>query len=120
LGEPGIAQIVVEALRHHHERNVEVLAYCVMPDHVHVLIAFRSKGVSLSRWVGDLKRWVSRRASSDLAEDLQWQPSFYEHVVRSDEDAVVLARYILSNPVRAGLVEDWRNFPWSGSFAWQL
>jgi putative transposase len=120
LAEPETARLIVEALKFHHGRKAEVLAYCVMPDHFHVLVAFRVEGVALSRWVGDFKRWVGRRARLELGVQLEWQPSFFEHVVRKDEDLLVIARYILANPVRAGLVQDWKTYPWSGSLAWRL
>ncbi|MGB7814803.1 MAG: hypothetical protein WBL28_00460 [Methylotenera sp.] len=34
-----------------------------------------------------------------------WQPGFYDHAIRKDEDIVAIARYIIANPIRAGLVK---------------
>jgi len=105
---------VLAALHHHHARTAEILTFCVMPDHVHLLVSFRVEGTTLSRWVGDLKRWLARQLR------VKWQPGFYEHVVRKDEDLRVIAEYILANPVRAGLAADWRQHRRAGSLAWDL
>jgi REP element-mobilizing transposase RayT len=42
-----------------------------------------------------------------------WQRSFYDHPLRKDEDLLKVAEYIIYNPVRKGLVEDWRDYPFS-------
>jgi REP element-mobilizing transposase RayT len=114
------AQMVVEALRFRHDQSAEILAFCVMPDHVHLLLSLRRHGQPLSRWVGDLKRWIVRRAMTELGRELAWQPNFFEHVLRDCEDVTTIARYILQNPVRLGLVARWQDYPWCGSLAWQL
>ena len=112
--------MVVEALRFRHDRSAEILAFCVMPDHVHLLLSLRRHGQPLSRWVGDLKRWIVRQARTGVGRDLAWQPNFFEYVVRESADVTTIARYILQNPVRQGLVARWQDYPWCGSLAWQL
>jgi len=52
--------------------------------------------------------------------DILWQRSYYEHVLRRDEDAKEVARYILNNPVRAGFVQDFQNYPYAGSSLFDL
>ena len=47
-----------------------------------------------------------------------WQESFYDHALRKEESLRRVAGYIWDNPVRAGLVEDPLDYPWSGSAAW--
>jgi putative transposase len=113
------AKIVVDALRYHHETTAHVLAFCVMPDHVHVLLSLRSQARSLSRWVGDVKRWVTRQ-TAEHGLGLVWQKGFFERVLRSNEDVLITARYIVENPVRAGLIIDARDYEWGGSFEWNL
>jgi hypothetical protein len=44
-----------------------------------------------------------------------WQDGYYDRILRNDEQTIVVARYILENPVRAGLVTDFREYPFSGS-----
>jgi putative transposase len=90
-----------------------------MPDHVHVLLSLRSQARSLSRWVGDVKRWVTRQIA-EHGLGLVWQKGFFERVLRSNEDVLITARYIVENPVRAGLIIDARDYEWGGSFEWNL
>ena len=45
-----------------------------------------------------------------------WQENYYEHILRKDEDTISVVKYILNNPVRKGLVEDYREYFYSGSF----
>ncbi len=45
-----------------------------------------------------------------------WQINYYEHVLRKSEDTIVVARYIFHNPVRKGLVDDYRDYKYLGSF----
>jgi hypothetical protein len=49
-----------------------------------------------------------------------WHKSYHDHVVRSEEDLLQIAEYILGNPVRAGLVESAAEYPFSGSLVWGL
>jgi len=48
-----------------------------------------------------------------------WQPSFYDHVLRNDEDLPAVARYILNNPVRKGLVDHYTEYVFSGSLVFK-
>jgi len=49
-----------------------------------------------------------------------WHLSYYDHVIRNDEEIKTAARYILENPVRKGLVKDFRGYPFSGSFEFDI
>jgi REP element-mobilizing transposase RayT len=104
FADPGLADLTVEAFRFRHGQSAEIFAFCVMPDHVHVLLSLLRPGVALSRWVGDMKRWVSHEAQAGAARGFKWQPNFFEHVVRRSEELSAVAQYILHNPVRQGLV----------------
>ena len=112
--------MIVAALRYYHGRAVEVLAYCVMPDHVHLLVSLAAEGKPLAGWIADLKRWTAQQARRSGQDILRWQPGFFEHVVRKNEDVAEIALYVLANPVRADLCLDWREYRWSGSLAWEL
>jgi REP-associated tyrosine transposase len=120
LATPPVADLVVDALHFRHGRSAQVLAYCVMPDHLHLLLALLKEGVALSRWVADLKRWTVREAKEEAHAQLVWQANFYEHIVRKDEELATVARYILENPVRKGLAARWQEYGWCGSMAWRM
>jgi hypothetical protein len=49
-----------------------------------------------------------------------WQRYGYDHILRDDEKSIVVARYILNNPIRAGLVKRIEDYPYCGSLEWSL
>jgi len=87
-------------------------AYCFMPDHLHLLVS-SSDDSSLTDFVRHFKQLSGHRYKREHGARL-WQISYYDHVLRRDEDLLALARYIWDNPVRAGLVQDRSEYPFSG------
>jgi REP element-mobilizing transposase RayT len=89
-----------------------LLAWVLMPDHWHGLIQL-GDGDSLSGLVRQLKASSARRvrqAREDIAR--VWGPGFHDRALRRDDDLVDMARYLVLNPVRAGLVCRCRDYPW--------
>jgi len=102
---------VVAALRAIDAKGMaQTLAYVVMPDHLHWLLAL-GDGATLGRVVGLAKgrsaRSVNRlrQARDEPAITPLWQAGYHDHAVRQDEDVRELARYVIANPIRAGLVK---------------
>ena len=91
----------------------ELLAYCLMPDHLHLLASPENSGVSVSEFVRHFKSRTAFRFKSAKNGKL-WQRGFYDHVVRKSEDLQTVANYIIHNPVRKGLVETPDKYPYSG------
>ena len=87
-------------------------AYCFMPDHLHLLVCGED-GSPLPDFVRHFKQLSGYRYKREHGAQL-WQISYYDHVLRRDEDLLALARYIWDNPVRAGLVQDRSEYPFSG------
>lgn len=98
--------------------GVEVYAYCVMPDHIHLLLA-ASPLCDIPMFVGQFKNLVQRFAWLSGVQGTFWQRSFWDHFLRADEDLEQVLAYVLNNPVRYGLVEDRRDYPYSGSFVFE-
>ena len=97
--------------------DVVVLAYCVMPDHVHLLIRVPA-GTSAIEFVKSVKQQSGFHLKQKLGVGI-WQKSSYDHIVRREEDIASVAAYILQNPLRAGLVPNSIDYPLSGSFVWE-
>jgi REP element-mobilizing transposase RayT len=95
---------------------VELFVWCLMPDHFHALVAPDKEG-NVVDWVRRFKGRVAADARQQGLRNL-WQRSFHDHVVRVEEAVSDVVSYILANPVRAGLVEDWRKWPHHGSLTW--
>jgi len=88
--------------------------YLFMPDHCHLLIEGKSEESDLWQCVVDFKRKSGYRLTRNHALE-EWQKGFYDHILRQDEDLIRQAKYILGNPLRKGLVEDWKVYPYKGS-----
>ncbi len=99
--------------------STPVHAYCLMPDHVHLLVG-SSSTLSLSRLVQSWKSLCYRERRSAGEFEPFWQRGYFDHVVRQEEDLRAAAQYILDNPVRAGLVADFREYPLCGSLEWTV
>ncbi len=112
FSEPAIAGVVADTWREiisdcHHR----LWAQCVMPDHVHALLEVGSPDISVGDCVGRAKSNCFRKLRASVI--LQWQDRFYDHVLKDGEDPRVQARYIVNNPVRQGLVENWELWPFT-------
>lgn len=97
---------------------MDVLVWCVMPDHVHAVVAPKDGG-NVVEWVRSFKGRVAARARRQGLRNL-WQRSFHDHILRAEEAVADVVSYVLANPVRAELVESWREWPHRGSLAWDL
>jgi putative transposase len=91
-------------------RGTERFAYCLMPDHLHLLLAL-SDG-NLVDLIGGWKRFTGSRLKKEGLDGPFWQRGFYDHALRKEEHVRKVAEYIVDNPVRAGLVESWRDYPY--------
>lgn len=94
--------------------GVSVYAYCVMPDHVHLVIG-RSSRCDLRTFVLRFKRQVQRTAWDGGLRERLWQVSFRGHVVRHPEQLRFVMGEVLENPVRRGLARHWKEYPYAGS-----
>ncbi len=91
--------------------RTEQYAWCLMPDHLHLLISPRRANLSkiLSAW----KSYTGHLLRKEGLEGPCWQRGFYDHALRKEEDVQRAAEYIVNNPLRKGLVENWRDYPFS-------
>ena len=94
--EQGILQIP------NHYKNVAIDKYCVMPDHIHLILSIQCDehgrqvaAPTISTVVGNMKRWVSMQVGRSI-----WQKSFYEHGIRNQKDYDEVWEYIENNPLR--------------------
>ena len=101
------------------ECGVRVYAYCFMPDHLHLLFS-PAAGCDAVRFVQLLKGKSTRVFWASGGEGKLWQRGFYDHILRKDEGLGEVARYILDNPVRKGLVRKASDYPYSGSFVFDI
>ena len=90
-----------------------------MPDHLHVLAEALDDRSDLRVFAWDFKRRAGFAFKRATGEPL-WQEGFYDRVLRSDESSRTVARYLLENPVRAGLARHPLEWPFLGSERYAL
>jgi REP-associated tyrosine transposase len=91
-----------------------VIAYCFMPDHLHMLVEGNHPAADFREFVRIFKQRSSFAWKQNAGTAL-WQRSYFEHVLRDDEDTIAVARYILENPLRGNLVQRGEDYPYLGS-----
>ncbi len=126
---PGLAEAVVQSLQWRaSQKKWRLYAYCLMPDHLHFLAQFNSTGdeyvnagargivpKSILDEVCDFKRYTTTQIwMTHYGHGHLWQRSSYDRIVRHTESIGNVISYILGNPVKKGLVDDWQDYPYSG------
>ncbi len=94
------------------QRGFSLLAYCFMPDHLHLLLE-GSDGTDLAAFMKAFKQRTSFEHKQRTGQAL-WQKSFFDHIIRNEQDQQEILAYIRENPVRAGLVEHFDEYPFLG------
>lgn len=107
----GCARALIQELRtSDHRGYTNTLAFVIMPDHLHWLFELTGTG-SLEQVVNQVKGRSSLAIGQSGYEGRIWQTGFFDHALRKDEDTRVVSRYIVANPLRAGLTKDIRTYP---------
>jgi len=108
LAIPAIGPALIETIKHRNDRQIWYAHLAVvMPDHVHVVISFGRTDKRTQMIVSKWKEWTAKTLG------IRWQRDFFEHRLRGDESFREKADYVLTNPVRAGLVKRWQDWPYT-------
>ena len=110
---------VAALLDHSEHLGFAVPAYCLMPDHAHVVLRATRSDSLLPRLVHKWKQATGYRWRARDGRRL-WQPGYFERVLRDREPELSVARYVIENPVRAGLVATVEGYPLTGSGCYAL
>ena len=105
-------RIVVNALKREDDAgHTDTLAFVVMPDHLHWLFQLTgARPMSVS--VNTVKSFAARKINRAVGRKGRvWQKGFFDRAIRRDQDVRTVARYIIANPMRAGLVQSVRAYP---------
>lgn len=131
LKDPRIAKIVSDSLHELDRKKYDLHTFSIMSNHVHVQLTpfldassivrkdgskapFESSLPTLSAIMQSLKGYTAREANKLLGRQGRfWQPESYDHKVRNQQEFARIERYILNNPVKAGLVQTWQEWPWN-------
>lgn len=127
LSNPEVAEIVQNAIHYWDNQVYELLAHSIMINHVHIVFSIGEAsnvklapslilgptGFPVTDVMTSIKKYSARRANKVLSRSGSfWQDESYDHVVRENEFEASI-RYVLQNPVKAGLVRRWSEWPWN-------
>ncbi len=123
LEQPALAQIVADSFHHRDKRVYRLDAFSILSNHAHVIFAPLPKGVNLdgspqyhklSKIMQSLKRHTAQECNKLLGrQGTFWQAESYDHIVRDEVEWERIVRYVLNNPVKAGLVSEWWEWPYT-------
>ena len=114
---PQVANATVEAIEHRRSVGEWIVhAYVIMPTHVHLFLELGEERLQPS--LENFKRWTTRQAIEILSLESKrfWQSDWFDHWSRSDAEDDRIVSYIQDNPVKAGLVSRYTDWPY-GSWA---
>ena len=105
------ARSLVKCLRHEAEKETVIsVAFVVMPDHLHWLVQ------SVDGRIDAVMRRIKAESGRRLGRTV-WQRGYHDRCLRREDDIRTVARYIIANPLRAGLVSSVRDYPhWDACF----
>lgn len=114
-----VAKIVWDSLLFYHNERYKLFCFCIMPNHVHVLLqTFNKKNnipISLSYILQSHKGFTARESNKVLKrKGTFWQDESYDHYARNENEFYRIVWYIINNPVKAELVENWKDW----EFTW--
>lgn len=109
-----VGLVLAQILRAAVETRFVVTAYCFMPDHLHLIAEGQTDEADCRAFIKLSKQYSGYYYKQASGERL-WQRYLYDRVIREDRELALTVRYLLANPVRAGLVKHPSEYPFVGS-----
>ena len=130
LKDERIVTVVADAIRFHDKKEYDLLAYCIMPNHVHLVFTVRYDFITFMRAEARATSTTSRYIMTDILRLIKgataleankilnrtgafWQHESYDRVVRDEKELNRIIWYTINNPVKAGLVKNAEDWKWS-------
>lgn len=119
LSNSAVANIVSEAIHHRDGTKYDLYAYCIMPNHVHMTFKMIIKNPddgmpALTKVLKNLKSFTALKANKILNRTGSfWQAESFDRFIRNADELASTIRYVLTNPVKAALIDEWQNWPYS-------
>jgi REP element-mobilizing transposase RayT len=113
LKKPEVASIVDGAIRYFDQQRYNLFAWTIMPNHVHVLFQMKD-GYQISQILHSWKSYSAHQANKLLKRTGEfWQHEYFDTSIQSERQLEFTLRYILNNPVKAGLCAEVSQWPWT-------
>lgn len=114
LKNPKCAEIVKDTLHYPDGKEYKLICYCIMPNHFHLVFELLQNNKGISKIMQSIKRISARDCNTILSRSgAFWQDESFDRWVRDEKELYFVIRYILLNPVTAGLVDDWKDWKYT-------
>ena len=109
-----IAEICKHSLHYPDKKDYKLICYCIMPNHVHLVFELIKGNKGISKIMQSIKRTSARKCNLIMnREGKFWQDESYDRLVRDEKELFFIIRYVLMNPVNAGLVKNWSDWKYT-------
>lgn len=110
-----IADIVKKNLHKFDSLEFKLICYTIMSNHVHLIFDLLENNRGISKIMQSIKGVSALESNKVLERTGQfWQDESYDRLIRNEKEFTAVLRYVMMNPVKAGLVDDWKD--WSNSY----
>ncbi len=110
------AAILLGAINQIRTEKADVLAYCILPDHLHIVLVPREPW-AIPQVMQSIKGFSSREINRAWGTNGRlWQPGYYDRMIRDDEQLRTVVNYVEFNPVEAKIVATPQEYRWSSAF----
>ncbi len=115
LAKPKVAEVVKEALLYRDKNEVDLYAFCIMANHMHIILKLledyeTENEFPLTQILGRFKSYTGFKANQKLNRSGSfWHEESYDHVIRDNNELENSIKYVLNNPVKAGLIGNWQD-----------
>ncbi len=111
LAKNEVAIIVYNSLLHNHQKDYSVYCFCIMPNHFHIVFRHLENSRDIDQIMKSIKGFSAREINKLLnRKGAIWQSESFDHIVRDEDELYRIINYVIMNPVKAGLVENWRDW----------
>ncbi len=114
LTDHGVPRVLVDSMdTSANLKGCQILAYCIMPNHMHIFVRVGPNGGDMLAFLHSFKTWTGRQLKLRGYPSPVWQRSCHDRHTRCDDDVPEKIHYVMRNPVRAGLCRTIEEWPWS-------
>ena len=114
LSNDSIASIVWDSLKFNDNKEYTLWSSCIMPNHVHILLSTLENSSPLDKILQNHKKFTASKCNKVLNRKGQfWQHESFDRIIRNDKHFNATVRYIINNPVKAGMAKNWEDWKWT-------
>jgi Transposase and inactivated derivatives len=109
-----LAAVVANTIHYLDNKDYELICYCIMPNHVHLVFSLIEKSRGISKIMQSIKRYSASEINKILKQKGSfWQDESYDRIVRNEVELFNIVQYVINNPVKALLVDNWEKWEYT-------